>query len=157
MSRLRLRRDETGSALVEFTWLAIILLIPLVWIVMSVFEVQRGAFAVSAAARTAGRAFALAEDDATGRQRAEAAVAQVLADQGAKGQRGSVEVRCEPDPANCHTGTSVITVTVDSQVVLPLAPEIFGREIAIFRLDASHTVPIGQYVETGGAEAEGER
>ena len=31
---------EDGSALVELTWLGVLLLIPLVWIVVSVFEVQ---------------------------------------------------------------------------------------------------------------------
>ena len=60
------RRDERGSALVELTWLGILLIVPMLWIVMSVFEVQRGAFGVSAAARAAGRAFALAPDDARG-------------------------------------------------------------------------------------------
>ena len=39
------RRDERGSALVELTWLGLLLLVPLLWIVLSVFEVQRGAFA----------------------------------------------------------------------------------------------------------------
>lgn len=34
------RRDDCGSALVEFSWLAIILIVPLVWIILSVFEVQ---------------------------------------------------------------------------------------------------------------------
>ncbi len=48
--------DEGGSALVELTWLGIVLLLPMVWIVLSVFEVQRGAFGVTAAARSAGRA-----------------------------------------------------------------------------------------------------
>ena len=65
-------RDERGSALVELVWLGILLLVPLVWFVLSVFEVQRGAFATTAAARAAGRAFALAPDDATGRARAAA-------------------------------------------------------------------------------------
>ena len=55
---------------------------PLLWIVLSVFEVQRGAFAVSGAARAAGRAYALAPSDAVGRARAEAAARQALADQG---------------------------------------------------------------------------
>ena len=49
-----MRRDERGSALVELSWLGILLVLPMLWIVMSVFEVQRGAFGVSAAAR-AGR------------------------------------------------------------------------------------------------------
>ena len=65
-----------GSALVELTWLGILLLVPLLWIVLSVFEVQRGAFATSAAARAAGRAYALAPTDAEGRAQAEAAARQ---------------------------------------------------------------------------------
>ena len=142
------RRDERGSALIELTWLAIILLVPLVWIVMAVFEVQQGAFATSAAARAAGRAYALAPDDATGEVRARAAVAQVLADQGAPGQEARVRITCRAPGDNCHVGTSVITVEVVSGVALPLSPPILGREAATFSLDATHTVPIGQYVES---------
>ena len=148
------RRDDAGSALVEFSWLAIILIVPLVWVVISVFEVQQGAFATSAAARAAGRAYALAPDDATGEERARAAVRQVLADQGTPGQQARVRVRCDAPGNSCHVGTSVITVTVDSGVDLPFFPAIFGRGAASFSLDASHTVPIGQYVESaaGGVE-----
>ena len=46
--------DEQGSALVELTWLSLLLMVPMLWMLVSVFEVQRGAFAVSAAARSAG-------------------------------------------------------------------------------------------------------
>ena len=149
---MRPRRDESGSALVELTWLAIILLVPLVWIVISVFEVQQGAFATSAAARAAGRAYALAPDDRTGEERARAAVAQVLADQGTPGQRARVEVTCESPAGSCHVGTAVITVRVDSGVQLPLFPTILGGGAPSFSLDATHTVPIGQYVESAPDE-----
>lgn len=145
---MRRRRNESGTALVEFSWLAIILIVPLIWVVISVFQVQEGAFATSAAARAAGRAYALAPDDATGEDRATAAVEQVLADQGAPGQRARVRVSCDAPGDNCHVGTSVITVTVDSGVGLPFFPAIFGRGAASFSLDATHTVPIGQYVES---------
>ena len=141
-------RDDTGSALVELSWLAIILLVPLIWIVISVFEVQQGAFATSAAARAAGRAYALAPDDATGEARARAVVEQVLADQGTPGQRAHVEITCESPGENCHVGTSVITVRIDSGVDLPFFPAVLGGGAASFSLDASHTVPIGQYVES---------
>ena len=142
------RRDERGSALVEFSWLAIILIVPLVWVVISVFEVQQGAFATSAAARAAGRAYALAPDDATGATRATAAAEQVLADQGTPGQRAKVSVRCDAPGDSCHVGTSVITDRVDSGVDLPFFPAILGTGAASFSLDATHTVPIGQYVES---------
>ena len=47
-------RSESGTVLVEVTWLAILLLVPLLYVVLSVFEVQRAAFAATAAARAAG-------------------------------------------------------------------------------------------------------
>lgn len=149
------RADERGSALVELTWLGILLLIPLLWIVVSVFDVQRGAFAVSGAARAAGRAYALAPDDAQGRRRAEAAARQALADQGVHGVPLSVRISCTPYPHDCHSGTSVITVRVASRVDLPLLPDFLGGGAPSFALDASHTVPIGQFQEVSGAATQG--
>lgn len=144
------RRREAGSALVELTWLGILLLVPMLWIVLSVFEVQRGAFGASAAARSAGRAFALAPDDATGRVRAVAAARQALADQGVTDAPLDVAVTCTPYPSACHSGTSVITVVVRSRVDLPLLPDVLGGGAPSFALDATHTVPIGRYVEITG-------
>jgi len=144
-------RDERGSALVELSWLGILLLVPLLWIVLSVFEVQRGAFAVSSAARSAGRAFALAPDDAVGRSRAEAAVRRALDDQGLDGAGFRLRVTCSPFPADCHSGTSVVTVRVDTQVQVPLLPAVLGGDAPSVALDAAHTVPVGQYQEVGRA------
>ena len=145
---MRRARDDRGSALVEFCWVGLVLFIPLTWIVISVFEVQRGAFAVNGAARAAARAFALAPDDATGRARAEAVATQTLADQGSEGMAADVQVTCG-GLDSCHTGTAVITVVVRSRVEMPLLPEVLAAERRSFALEASHTVPIGQYVETG--------
>ena len=144
-------RGEDGSALVELVWLGVLLLLPMVWIVVSVFDVQRGAFAVSGAARAAGRAYALAPDDATGRSRAEAAARQALADQGAGDAPLSLRITCTPYPRDCHSGTSVITVRVSSRVDLPLLPDVLGGGAPSFALDATHTVPIGQFQEVTSA------
>jgi Flp pilus assembly protein TadG len=148
-----MRHDERGSALVELTWLGILLIVPMLWIVMSVFEVQRGAFGVSAAARAGGRAFALAPDDASGRARAAAAAELALADQGVAGAPVEVTVTCTPYPRDCHSGTSVITVVVRSRVDLPMLPDALGGGAPSFALDATHTVPIGQYVEVSGGRS----
>jgi Flp pilus assembly protein TadG len=145
------RRDQRGSALIELTWLGILLLIPMLWIVLSVFEVQRGAFAVSGAARAAGRAYALAPTDAEGRQRAQAAASLALADQGVHGVPVDVRITCTPYPRDCHSGTSVITVVVASRVDLPLLPAFLGGNAPSFALDATHTVPIGQFQEIHAA------
>ena len=157
LQRLRAARSERGSALVEFCWVGLILFIPITWIVLTVFEVQQGAFAVNGAARAAARAYALAPDDATGAARAQAVVDQTLADQGGEGQAGQVHVSCEPFPHNCHAGTSLITVRIDSGVTLPFLPAMMDDSQRSFKLKARHTVPIGQFVavpeaEQGGAE-----
>jgi len=145
------RRDERGSALVELSWLGLLLLVPMLWIVISVFEVQRGAFGVSAAARSAGRAYALAPNDAVGQARAEAAVRRALDDQGLEGQSFTLRVTCEPSPGSCHSGTSVISVHVATQVDVPMLPAVLGGDAPSFALDATHTVPIGQYQEVDRA------
>lgn len=142
----RRARDERGSGLVEFVWMGVILLVPLVWIVISVFTVQRGSFATSGAARAAGRAYVLAPTDAIGTARAKAAVRQVFRDQGIGGQAFTLHVSCTPY-ANCHSGTSVVTVRIITRVELPLLPSILGGGAPTFKVDASHTVPVGQYQE----------
>jgi len=141
------RRGERGSALVELTWLGLLLLVPLLWIVVSVFEVQRGAFAVSGAARAAGRAFALAPSDEIGQARAQAAARQVMADQGVGDQPLGLVVTCAP-AGDCHAAGAVITVDVRSRVDLPLLPDVLGGGAPSFALDASHTVPVGQFRDT---------
>jgi len=143
-------QDERGSALVELSWLGILLVLPVLWIVLSVFEVQRGAFGVSTAARAAARAYALAPDDATGLTRAREAARLALDDQGVHGVTPDVRVTCAPYPSDCHQGTSVITVSVHSRVVLPLMPSALGSNRPSFALEATQTVPIGQFQEISG-------
>ncbi|MFB9312897.1 hypothetical protein [Nocardioides plantarum] len=143
-------RDERGSAIVETVWLGILLLVPLVYVVLSVFEVQRGAFATTTAARSAARAYALAPDDASGTTAARAAARQAFDDQGLEGTSVTVQVTCAPY-ADCHSGTSMITVRIDADVTLPLLPDMLGGSRPSFALDATHTVPIGQYQEITGA------
>jgi hypothetical protein len=141
------RRDERGSALVEFTWLAILLMVPLVYVVLSVFEVQRGAYAVSAAARSAARAYSLAGSDAAGHDAAEAAVRVALMDQGLDGQEVDLHISCTPDPHHCLHPGSTIRVIIETHVDLPLLPDALGGNKPSFRLDAVQQVPFGTYRE----------
>jgi hypothetical protein len=57
-------------------------MVPLVYVLLSVFEVQRASFGVTEAARQAGRAYATADDPAQGRARAAAAAELAMRDQG---------------------------------------------------------------------------
>lgn len=123
MSRLRPRGDD-GSALLEFTYLAILLMVPLVYVLTTVFQVQRAAFGVTEAARQAGRAYATAESDAQGRARAEAAARLALQDQG-------IEL-VEPlqlVPSDGVAPGSTVRVRVTHRVVLPLVGGLFGDAV----------------------------
>ncbi|MDN5743772.1 MAG: hypothetical protein L0H31_01465 [Nocardioidaceae bacterium] len=130
--------------------MSIVLILPLLWIVLSVFEVQRGSFGVSGAARAAARAYALAPNDVAGQRRAEEVARQALADQGLDEAPLRVQITCTPYPNNCHSGTSIITVHIASAVTLPLLPDVFGNGAPRFKLSAEQSVPIGQYQEVKG-------
>jgi Flp pilus assembly protein TadG len=141
------RRSEEGTALIEVTWLAILLLVPLLYIVLAVFDVQRSAFAVTAAARAAGRAYAIAPSEAVAMDRARAAAQVALTDQHLDIGRSRVVVTCEPAPDNCLSPGSVIRVRVSYPVALPLMPSALGGDTPSMLVDAMHTVPYGTFRE----------
>jgi hypothetical protein len=137
-------RSERGSVMVEVTWLAVMLLVPLVYVVLAVFEVQRGAFAATAAARAAGRAYVLAPNPADGEARARAAGSVALADQGVEEARATMRLACRPA---CLAPGSVVRVQVAHQVPLPLLPAVLGGQAPSIRVEAEHTVPYGTFRE----------
>ena len=144
---MRRRRTERGTALVEVTWLSILLLVPLVYVVLSVFQVQRSAFAVSAATRAAGRAFTLAPSQGEGLERARAAAAVALEDQGLDLTHASLAMDCDPAPRDCLSPGSVIHVRMVYPVPLPLVPDALGGGTPSIRVDAEHSVPYGSFRE----------
>lgn len=140
-------RDESGTALVEMTWLSLLLLVPLVYILLAVFAVQSGSYAVSGAARAAARAYALAPDEASAQGRARAAVAVVLDDHDIAAEGVHVQVSCRPAPGNCLSPGSVIEASVRHQVRLPLVPIALGRQAPSIRVEADHAVGYGTFRE----------
>lgn len=144
----RRHRDEGGSALVEFTWLALLLLIPLIYVVITLLTVQRSAYGATEAARAAGRAYVLAPDVETARARAVTAARVALQDQGVKLDPGNVEISCRPTPQSCLQPGSSVEVSIRLQVELPLVPTVYGEPPASIAVDASHRETYGVYRET---------
>lgn len=127
--------EDEGAALVEFTWLAVLLMVPLVYGLLSVFAVQRTAFGVTEAARQAGRAYATAPDTGAGLQRAQLASDLALGDQGAVAD-GPVQVQ---DPAGLAPGGTV-RVTVRATVTLPVLGVLLPSSISPrIPVQATHT------------------
>ena len=80
--RLRSWRSDSGNAIVEFVFVAVMIMIPLVYFVTAIASVQRSNLGVSQAAREAGRAFATGSSTVDSLSRARAAARLTLADQG---------------------------------------------------------------------------
>lgn len=143
---MRSRREESGSALIELVWLAVLLLVPMVYVVVTVFETQRTAYAASAAARSAGRAFVTSPDQGTAYARARAAARISFRDQGLS-EPVRLVITCSPTPAACLSPGSVVSAHVFSSRRLPLAPALLGGGAPRIAVDAEHRAPYGTFRE----------
>lgn len=132
------RRDENGTAIIEFVFLSIVLLIPLVYLVLSLGRLQAGSYAVAAAAREAGRAFVTAEGSEGAMARAEAAAAIAFEDQGF-GDEGRIEISCSSTP--CLTPEARVSVQARVRVPLPLVPE-FARSVVPLEMPMTSTITV---------------
>lgn len=137
-------RGERGSAAVEFVWLTILLLVPLVYVMLAVFDAQRASYAVSSASKAAARAYVQAPDAGAAEQRARLAAQVALGDQDV---RADVRVTCLPDAGACLQPGSSVRVTVSTVQPLPLAPSFLGSQAPGVAVDASYTERYGSYRE----------
>jgi hypothetical protein len=140
-------RSERGTAIVEFVWLAILLLVPLLYVVLAVFDTQRAAYAASAAARSATRAFVTSPDQETAYARAEAAARLAFGDQGIEAADFTLAISCRPDPQHCLTPGSVVAAEVHSAADLPLLPAALGGNTPRIAVEAVHRSPYGTFRE----------
>ena len=145
---MRRSRCDDGSAIVEFVWLAILLMIPLVYVVLAAVSLQRAAFAETTAAREAARAYATAGSDAEGERRAEAAVALAMRDQGVAWAPSGRVVDC--GPCTYAPGSS-FTVDLGSVVRLPFVPGwLCGQRCAAgITVSAHHQERLDCFTGTG--------
>jgi len=135
--RSHLGDDERGSALVEFVFIAVVVFVPLVYIVAGFSAVQRGVFASAAAAREAGRAMGTAPDTVTGEARAERAAQLAVEDQSIDAT--DVRLAYAPAGADCAAAGSYtptltpgeeFSVCVTVTVRIPMLPEFIDANTA---------------------------
>ena len=120
-----MKRDD-GSTIVEFVFLGIVILVPLMYVVLLASDLQRNAFGVTEAARQAGRAYAMAGDEGSARRRAEYAMGLALADQGLPAD--GAQLRFVPAGADCQGPETVPTLAPGAQFAVCV--------VRIFRLPA---------------------
>lgn len=133
---------EEGSALVEFIFLGLVLLVPVVYLIVTAGQVQGAAFAAVGAAEAAARVYVDAEDPVSGEQRARAAAELAFTDFGFEPEEMLLDISCS---AECLAAGSTVTALVRFDVPLPLAPGIPGMDFAPVTVDSSSTQIVERY------------
>ncbi len=141
--RLREHCGDSGSAMVEFVVLSVALMVPLFYLVMTLARLQAGAYAVTGAAREAGRAYVTAADAAQAPGRAQAAAHVALEDQGFSAD-GSLHIRCDGSP--CLRRDGRIEVTAEVGVPLPFVPSAFAAVVPLsVPVSATHVASVDRF------------
>lgn len=112
--------SDAGAAVIEFLSIAVLLLVPLVYLVITLGRVQAASLAAHSGARAAARAVTLSESSDRGGRRAEVAAELALQDQGFVLDAGQLRVRCLAQP--CLSPGAEVDVTLTVRVVLPGVP-----------------------------------
>jgi hypothetical protein len=105
---------DNGRAIIEVIFLAVLMLIPVVYILISLLRLQSATFAVTQAARDAGRVVDAAPGMDEGIARARAIAAIDLADQNFPNDQ--ITLQFVAPGADCHNSTP-ITPTLDAGAV----------------------------------------
>jgi Flp pilus assembly protein TadG len=151
--RLGMLADEDGSALVEFVFIAVVVFVPLVYIVAGFSAVQRGVFASTAAAREAGRAMGTAPDAVSGQERALRAAQLAVEDQSV--DVTDLQLAYAPAGGGCEAAGSYVptlapgeefSVCVTVTVRIPLMPEFVDANTAT----GQFVVERDRYIEVEG-------
>lgn len=118
-------QDESGSSLVEFIMLAVLLLIPIVYFILGVAAVQAAAYASLGASDQAARMYVLGGEDLGAGERSarsQAAASAALADFGISTDQAQITMSC-PSGA-CEDDGDVVAFTVEVRVPVPLIPDL---------------------------------
>ncbi|OCI32102.1 hypothetical protein OERS_12560 [Oerskovia enterophila] len=137
---------DAGNAQVEFLGAALVLILPVLYLALTLGRIQAATFAVEGAAKESARAFVTADSVAEGQVRAGVATSLALSDQGFDDVRPSdvLGLSCSSDPC-LAPGSEVVTV-VRYDVGLPFVPSGIGSWVPLsIPVQAVHTSPVDTY------------
>lgn len=128
---------EDGTAALEFIALGCVLLLPLVYLVLALGTVQRGALGAESVARHVARVVSHAPDVDAARTAAGAVVQSTAAEYGLDEDAFLIEMTCAPATSACPAAGTMLTVVVRARIALPLAPPILGlHDVAALPVEA---------------------
>lgn len=142
--------EDDGNAIVEFLGVALLLLVPVVYLALTLGRLQAATFAVDGAAREAARAVATATDAESAEHRALAAVDLALSDQGVDADPvAATSLECDGD---CLAPGATVTVRVTADVPLPGTSWLQGVVPLSVPVTATSTAVRDSWVAAGEAD-----
>lgn len=137
---------EEGSAALEFITVGVLMLVPLVYLVVALGQIQGQALGAEAGARHVARAIASAPDAATATARTDAVLRSVVGEYGIDPDEVSLSLSCRPAGSVCPEAGSTVVVTVATRVALPLIPSVLGLEsLASVPVEASAAQKVSRF------------
>lgn len=126
-------RSDDGNAPLEFITVGTLLLVPLVYLIISLALIQNSLFAATALAREAARSASIGDDSY-------ATVNQVLSDYGIAKENTEMHIDCEP--VACRPGASRTIARVRIAVRLPLVPDALSLgSIGQIQVESTASIP----------------
>ena len=116
------QKSDAGNASIEFIAAGALLLVPIVYLIVTMAVIQGAQLAAASAARQAARVFVQAPDLASAQAAAQRAVDFAFADHRIDPRTAVVRVTCLPHPTQCLTPLGTVTVHVSVAPSLPLVP-----------------------------------
>lgn len=142
--------DDRGSAPLEFIFVGLLLLVPVVYLIVALGLIQEQSLGAESGARHIARAVATAEGTASADARARVVLDTVVAEYGLDEERVDVAVTCRDAVATCPAAGATVVVTVRTEVALPLVPPVLGLErIARVPLEASVAQKVSRFWRNG--------
>ncbi|WP_396668146.1 TadE family protein [Microbacterium sp. R86528] len=127
--------DEGGSAALEFILVGVVLLVPLVYLIVALGQIQGQTLGAEAGARHIARTIATSSNIDEARTSANLVLASVAESYGMEPSRVVFSLDCRPVAAACPSAGATVIVTLNTTVTLPMMPSIFG-------LDEMASVPV---------------
>ena len=122
----RLRTEDRGSAMIEFVALGAILLLPCMYLVLTLGQVQASVFAVDVIARDAARISATERDPARAAARTREMAADVLSAHRLHADPAQVvEIHCSTTP--CSASGATVTARARISVEVPGLGPVLGH------------------------------
>ena len=140
---------DRGSASIEFIVVGVAIILPLIYIAITVLTLNAAQFASNQAAREGARAFVTSSGNSSANQRARIAANQAFADYGLAESKPRIAITC--DHISCLTPGGSVSIEVTTQVPLPFVPRWGSSDLITMPITSQATLLVDQYRQAGAS------